>query len=38
LIIGAMSRLNWLGRKSIDEGSWLARMLVRNRRCWSPLR
>jgi transposase len=29
LIIGAMSRLNWLGRKSIDEGSWLARMLVR---------
>lgn len=29
LIIGAMSRLNWLGRKSIDEGSWLARMLAR---------
>src|SRR3546814_6156125 len=23
LIIGAMSRLNWLGRKSIPEGSWL---------------
>ncbi len=29
LIIGAMSRLNWLGRKSISEGSWLARMLAR---------
>lgn len=29
LIIGAMSRLNWLGRKSIVEGSWLARMLQR---------
>jgi transposase len=29
LIIGAMSRLNWLGRKSIPEGSWLARMLQR---------
>jgi len=28
LIIGAMSRLNWLGRKSIPEGSWLARMLA----------
>jgi hypothetical protein len=24
-----MSRLNWLGRKSIPEGSWLARMLAR---------
>ena len=24
LIIGAMSRLNWLGRKSIPEGSWAA--------------
>ena len=23
-----MSRLNWLGRKSIPEGSWLARMLA----------
>lgn len=29
LIVGAMSRLNWLGRKSIAEGSWLARMLAR---------
>lgn len=29
LIIGAMSRLNWLGRKSILEGSWLARMLAK---------
>ena len=29
LIIGAMSRLNWLGRKSIPEESWLARMLER---------
>jgi transposase len=29
LIIGAMSRLTWLARKSIPEGSWLARMLHR---------
>ena len=29
LIIGAMSRLNWLGRKSIPEGSWLERMVAR---------
>jgi transposase len=28
LIVGAMSRLNWFGRKSIPEGSWLARMLA----------
>ncbi|SLN59320.1 Transposase IS116/IS110/IS902 family protein [Roseovarius gaetbuli] len=29
LIIGAMSRLNWLGRKSIGKESWLGRMLAR---------
>ncbi len=29
LIIGAMSRLNWMGRKSIPESSWLARMAAR---------
>lgn len=29
LIIGAMSRLSWLGRKSIPEGSWLSRMAAR---------
>jgi transposase len=29
LIIGAMSRLGWLGRRTIPEGSWLARMLQR---------
>jgi transposase len=29
LIIGAMSRLTWLARKRIPEGSWLARMLAR---------
>lgn len=29
LIIGAMSRLNWIGRRTIPEGSWLARMLSR---------
>lgn len=29
LIIGAMSRLSWLGRRSIAAGSWLARMLGR---------
>jgi len=29
LIIGAMSRLNWLGRKSIPEESWLGKMLAR---------
>jgi transposase len=33
LIIGAMSRLNWLGRKSIPEGSWLARLAARSRGC-----
>lgn len=32
LIIGAMSRLNWLGSKSIPEGSWLARMAARKPR------
>ena len=29
LIIGAMSRLNWLGQRSIVEGSWLSCMLTR---------
>lgn len=29
LIIGAMSRLTWLTRKSITEGSWLAHMAAR---------
>ena len=32
LIIGAMSRLNWLGRKSITDGSWLARIATRKPR------
>lgn len=32
LIIGAMSRLNWMGRRSIREGSWLARMAARKPR------
>lgn len=32
LIIGAMSRLNWLGRKSIPEASWLARIAARKPR------
>jgi len=32
LIIGAMSRLNWLGRKSVREGSWLAKMIARKPR------
>jgi|TARA_R110002124_G_scaffold16474_3_gene70352 transposase len=32
LIIGAMSRLNWMGRKSIPESSWLAGMLARKPR------
>lgn len=32
LIMGAMSRLNWMGRKSIPETSWLARMLARKPR------
>ncbi|MEW9855257.1 IS110 family transposase [Novosphingobium sp. M1R2S20] len=32
LFIGAMSRLNWLGRKSIPEGSWLARIAARKPR------
>jgi transposase len=29
LIIGAMSRLTWIGRRAIPEGSWLSRMLAR---------
>lgn len=32
LIIGAMSRLNWLSRKSIPEGSWLERISSRKPR------
>lgn len=32
LIMGAMSRLNWMGRKSIPETPWLARMLARKPR------
>lgn len=32
LIIGAMSRLNWLGRKSIPESSWQARIAARKPR------
>ncbi|MBC6718282.1 IS110 family transposase [Aurantimonas sp. DM33-3] len=32
LIIGSMSRLNWLGRRTIPEGSWLARMAERKPR------
>lgn len=32
LIIGAMSRLSWLGRKSIPEDSWLARSAARKPR------
>jgi transposase len=29
LIIGAMSRMNWLGQRTIVKGSWLSRMLAR---------
>lgn len=29
LIIGAMSRLNWLGRKTICDGGWIDRLLTR---------
>lgn len=32
LIIGAMSRLNWGGRRHIAQNSWLGRMLVRKPR------
>jgi transposase len=32
LIIGAMSRLGWLGQRTSPEGSWLARMLARKPR------
>ncbi|HPB23974.1 MAG TPA: IS110 family transposase [Novosphingobium sp.] len=32
LIIGAMSRLNWMGRKSIIAGSWLANLSARKPR------
>ena len=27
-----MSRLNWLGRRAISKGSWLAKMLARKPR------
>jgi transposase len=29
LIIGAMSRLSWFGRRTVSEDSWLAKMLAR---------
>jgi transposase len=32
LIMGAMSRLNWAGRRGIAEGSWLARICTRKPR------
>jgi hypothetical protein len=32
LIIGAISRLNWMGRKSIPEASWLERIMARKPR------
>ena len=32
LIIGAMSRLGWLGRRAIPDGSWLSRILARKPR------
>jgi transposase len=32
IIMGAMSRLNWMGRKAISETSWLAAMLARKPR------
>lgn len=32
LIIGAMSRLSWQGRRLISDGHWLARMLARKPR------
>ena len=32
LIIGAMSRLNWMGSKSIPDGSWLAKIRARKPR------
>lgn len=32
LIIGAMSRLGWLGRRAIPDGSWLSRILSRKPR------
>ena len=32
LIIGAMSRLNWMGQQSIPEGSWLSRLQARKPR------
>lgn len=32
LIVGAMSRLNWMGLKSIREGSWLDRLRARKRK------
>ena len=32
LIIGAMSGPNWMGRRSVAQGSWLARMMAKKPR------
>ena len=32
LMLGAMSRLNWLGRKGIVEGSWLGKLVTKKAR------
>lgn len=29
LVMGAMSRLGWLGRRTLAQGNWLSRMLAR---------
>ena len=34
LTVGAMSRLNWLGQRTILEGSRLPRMLMRKSKMW----
>ena len=37
LIIGAMSQLNWMGARSIREGSWLARLRERKPKMLVPI-
>lgn len=32
MIMGAMSRLNWRGRKAIPDGVWLAKLMERKPR------
>src|SRR5215208_2030223 len=36
LILGASAVVRWAGQRGTPAGSWLARMLARKPKCWSP--